>query len=201
MTDRTWNPNDYLFAFDDVPRYEGPLTDAPLMHKLNWVWRYIFDSIIPEIRRAVDASSELSGLVLALAAVDYLAGYHVGKQSTGADYIRLIRRYFPSQYDSFAEPIYVQLRNGLMHNLAALNPWRSPGPRFLIHPNHPSHLQPIEEGRIAFSVLTFLEDIRRAWIMFAHDLVMHPEPEAISNFTRRFDQLDGQGAFMERLPD
>ncbi len=106
MTDLTWNPQDFLFNFPDVPPYEGPLTHAPFMHKLNWVWRYVFGAIIPEIHRAVDAGSELAALILALAVVDYLAGYSVGRQSNGADYIAFIRRYFPPQYDPFAEPIY-----------------------------------------------------------------------------------------------
>ncbi|MGD0575620.1 MAG: hypothetical protein ABSB61_09715 [Anaerolineales bacterium] len=171
------------------------------MHKLNWVWRYIFDTVIPETQRAVNAGSEIAGLILALAVVDYLAGYWVGRESTGADYIALIRRYFPPQYEPFAESIYVQLRNGLMHNLVGINPWRAPGPSFLIHPNHPSHLQAVEHDQIAFSVLTFLEDIRRAWIMFAHDLVTQPEPDAVSNFIQRFDRLDGRGAIMVKVPD
>jgi hypothetical protein len=201
MTDLNWNPQDYLFDFSDVPAYEGSLTDAPFMHKVNWVWRFVFDDVLPEISRAISGGSELAGLVLALAVVDYLAGYWVGTQSTGADYVGFIRQYFPDSYEPFAEHIYVQLRNGLMHNLAALNPWREPGPAFIIFANNPAHLQPTEGNRIIFSALTFLEDVRRAWIMFAHDLVMHPDDEAAERFTQRFDRLDGRGAFMRRMAD
>jgi hypothetical protein len=200
MTDLHWNPQDYLFDFPDTPAYGGLLTDAPFMHKLNWVWRFVFDDVVPEISRAVLAGSELAGLVLALATVDYLTGYWVGRQSTGAYYVAFIRQYFPDAYEPFAEHIYVQLRNGLMHSLAALNPWRGSGPAFIIFPNNPSHLQAAEGDRIIFSVLTFLEDIRRAWIMFAHDLVLHPRAEATDRFVQRFDRLDGRGAFMRRIP-
>jgi hypothetical protein len=201
MTDQTWNDQDYLFDFPDVPAYEGPLSQAPFMHKVNWVWRYIFDDLLEEAHRAVNAGSELAGLIIALAIVDYLAGYRIGRQSTGDDYIAFIRDYFPHQYDPFARHIYIQIRNGLMHNLVALNPWRSSGPIFLIHPNHTAHLHHIEDDRTAFSILTFLEDIRRAWVKFAHELVVDANPELVSNFIRRFDRLDGRGAFMHRIPD
>jgi hypothetical protein len=123
MTTINWDPKNYTFDFPDVPNYEGPLIDMPFLHKVEKVRHFVMDEILPEINRAVGASSELAGVVLSLALVDYIAGYYVGKQSSGNDYIGFMNRYFPDAYKSYNSSIYHDLRNGLMHNLAAKNPW------------------------------------------------------------------------------
>ena len=113
-----------------------------------------------------------------------------------------MKRYFPDAYQPYIQSIYRDLRNGLMHNLAATNPWH-PEESFFIHRNLPLHLERIESGRVLFSVPIFAEDIRRAWIMFIHDLIMEESanPELRSNFEKRFKQVGGLGAFTERIPD
>lgn len=198
MTDQKWNATDYLFVFPDIPSYEGDLVEAPFMHKVNWVWRYIFDDVLPEISRAINAGAELAALTLALATVDYMAGYRVGRESNGKDYVNFLREYFPSEYTLYIDDIYSQLRNGIMHNLVTVNPWRKDRSTFSIHERNSPHLTPDDAAQIAFSVPIFLEDIRRAWIMFVHELVMHPTEGAKENFLRRFNRLDGTGAFMRR---
>ena len=202
MTDEKWNPQDYFVDFPDVPRYEGPLAELPFMHQVAKVQHYVMNEIIPEIMRAIVANAELSGLVLSLALIDYIAGYYAGKETGGKDYMNFINQYFPDAYKPYVQSIYRDLRNGLMHNLAATNPWH-PENSFFIHRNLPQHLTRVESGKVLFSVPIFLEDIRRAWFMFIHDLIMEETTgqELKSNFEKRFKKVGGLGAFMERIPD
>ena len=169
MTNANWNPKDYFVNFPDVPRYEGPLSELPFMHQVEKIRHYVMDEIIPEVKRAIIANSELAGLVLSLALVDYIAGYYAGKETSGKDYVDFMDHYFPDAYKPYVKSIYRDLRNGLMHNLAATNPWH-PEKSFFIHRNLHLHLIQVESGRVLFSVPIFAEDIRRAWIMYMHDL-------------------------------
>jgi hypothetical protein len=204
MTDPNWNVEDFMFEFPDPDPYTGPTVDAPTLFKVKWVREFISVEILSEVDRAVAAQAELAGAILCLAAVDYLAGYYVGHQSRGRDYIAFLRSdFFPAQYHSVAEEIYGQLRNGLMHNLAAVNPWKSSKIPFMIHPNHPEHLSVIEGNRRVFSVQTFQEDLWRSWRMYSWNLIMRPEEneELIEKFNRRFNRLGGLGAMMDRIPN
>lgn len=203
MTNKNWNPEDYHFEFPDVPAYEGPLVDMPLAHKIEKVRHFLLDEIFKDAHNCINIHSELSALFLALAAVDYLSGFFVGRQSNRHAYISFMIRYFPSDYEPIIDEIYYQLRCGLMHNLVALNPWKRNQNSFLIHPNSPNHLSQNQEGQIIFSVLIFIEDIRRAFWIYAHDLIMKADTnrESLLNFEKRFNRLDGIGAFMIRLPD
>ncbi len=203
MTDQNWDSNNFLFDFDDVPRYEGELVKMPIHHKIEKVRTYLVDEILIEIEKCIAQGAELSGLLLALASVDYLAGFYVGRQSKRKDYVAFMHHYFPSKYHPLLEAIYDQLRSGLMHNLVAANPWKPQLKSFLIHPSSEDHLEQNNEGKIVFSVGHFRVDIYRAWRMHAHDLIMKPhENEALlANFNKRFNKLDGVGAFMERYPN
>jgi hypothetical protein len=203
MTNPNWNPEDYKFEFPDVPRYEGSLINMPFIYKVEKVRYFVIDEILPEIVRAVIANSELAGMVLSLALVDYIAGYYVGKQSTGNDYIDFLNHYFPNTYKPYSYSIFHDLRNGLMHNLAAKNPWRPAATSFLIHHKPSQHLELTDEGRVLYSVPIFAEDIRRAWFMYMYDLVMkkNANPELVANFENRFRRLQGLGAYMVRILD
>jgi hypothetical protein len=203
MTDQEWNPNDYLFEFDDIPRYEGEMVLMPIHHKIEKVRHYLIDEVLGEMEKCLAVGAELAGVLLGLAAVDYLAGFYVGKQSQRKDYIAFMRRFFPHKYHPFLEDIYDQFRSGLMHNLVATNPWKPRSNSFLIHPSSDDHLERNSEGRVVFSVGHFRIDIFRAWRMHAHGLIMKPleSDELIANFNKRFNKLDGIGAFMVRVPD
>jgi hypothetical protein len=202
MTDPHWNPEDYHVSFPDEPRYEGLLEEMPFLHQVAKVHHYVMDEIIPEIGRAILANAELSGLVLCLALVDYISGYYMGKETGGKDYIAFMNQYFPDGYKPYIQSIYRDLRNGLMHNLAATNPWH-PENSFLIHRNSPEHLIRTKSGRVLFSVPKFREDVRRAWFMYRYDLIMKQStnPNLKTNFEERFKQVAGLGAYMKRIPD
>jgi len=111
-------------------------------------------------------------------------------------------RFFPARYKPHLEQIYVDLRCGLMHNLGVLNPWSEAGPGFLVAADRADHLELVGD-RLAFSVATFLEDVRRGWLKYAHLIVMTPdvEPEVTSRFNKRFNRLDGAGAFLVEVPE
>ncbi len=202
MTDEKWNPEAYNVSFPDVPKYEGPLEGMPFLHKVSRIQHYVLNEIISEIIRAISAKAELSGLVLSLALIDYIAGYYAGKETGGKDYLAFMNSYFPEAYEAYSQSIYRDLRNGLLHNLAATNPWH-PERSFFIHRNLAQHLVPVESGRVLFSVPIFVEDIRRAWIMYRYDLIMSQptRPNLKPNFEKRFKQVGGLGAYMERIPD
>jgi hypothetical protein len=203
MTDRNWNPDHYKFEFPDVPPYEGTLVGTPVHHKVEKLRRFFPGEILDEVYRCLDAKAELAALILCLAAVDYLAGFYFGRQSKREDVKVFADKYFPAVYAPFLDDIYVQLRNGLMHNLAIRNPWHGHGTEFIIHPNSTNHLQQNEDGKTVFSVIFFCEDIRRAFWMYIYDVLMKAKlyPELVRNFHKRFNKLDGQGAAMERIPN
>ena len=172
MTNKNWNPDDYRFEFPDVPTYEGRLVDMPLEHKIEKVRHFLLDEVFKDAHKCINIHVELSALFLALASVDYLSGFFVGRQSTKLAYLSFMRRYFPPEYEPIIDTIYSQLRCGLMHNLVARNPWKRGSKLFLIHPNSPNHLSQNQEGHIIFSVVIFIEDIRRAFWMYVYDLIM-----------------------------
>ena len=203
MTDQNWDTDDYKFKFEDVPAYEGELTQMPIHHKMDKVRQYLVHHVLPDMERAEAARAELSAILLGLAAVDYLAGFYVGRQSKRYDYIAFMKRYFPSEYESILEDIYDQLRSGLMHNLVATNPWKPTSTSFSIHKHSEQHLETNQAGRVIFSVGHLRVDIFRAWRMYAYDLIMKPgdNQQEIRSFNRRFNKLDGVGAFMVQVPD
>ena len=71
---------------------------------------FVHGQVLRKAHRAASAGSELAGLLLALAAVDYLAGYLAGKESTGAAYEGFIERYLLQAHASLTHGIYSQLR-------------------------------------------------------------------------------------------
>lgn len=203
MTNQEWDPNEYLFEFEDVPRFEGELVEMPIHHKVEKVRHYLIDEVLGEMENCIALGAELAAVLLGLAAVDYLAGFYVGKQSKKGDYVDFMRRYFPSNYHRRLDDIYDQLRSGLMHNLVAANPWKPQTPAFLIHLSSDDHLEVNTDGKVVFSVSHFRIDIFRAWRMHAHGLIMKPleNENLIANFNKRFNKLNGIGAFMVRIPN
>lgn len=203
MTDTKWNPEDYLLDFPDEPAHEGSQVEQPLLYKVMKVGNFIKTDIRGEIDRCLGAKAELAAVILCLAAVDYLAGFYLGRETKKADFIGFMQKYFPSKYQPFIKGIYRQLRCGLMHNLALLDPWRENDVSFHLSINSNLHLETNPSGDIVFSVLHFAEDLCRAWVMYQYDLIMKAEqhPELRINFGKRFDQLEGRGAFMEHQPE
>lgn len=206
MTLPNWNPDDYFVSFSDS-HYKGPIAGMPIYNKVGMVMRFIIEDILREVKSCINCDAELAAIILCLVLVDYLAGYYTGHQSRRIDFIGFMHKYFPKKYSPYNEIIYDQLRSGLLHNLAAINPWKGHGKSFRIHSHLEKHLEEDfnEEGewQINFSVKLFAEDIGRAWVMYAHDIIMKSEeqPNLAKNFHKRFNKLDGKGALMIKTND
>jgi hypothetical protein len=203
VTDKEWDPKDYLFDFADVPAYEGELVAMPIHHKMEKLRKYLVHDVLSDMERAQAADAPLSAVLLGLASIDYLAGYYAGKQSKKPEYVDFMRRYFPSAHQPYLEAFYDQLRSGLMHNLVAMNPWKPNEISFTIHRHSDNHLAVGADGKIDFSVGHLRVDIFRAWRMWAFDLIMKPDKneQEVRNFHRRFNKYDGVGAYMEETPN
>lgn len=196
MTLPNWNADDYLVDFEDI-NYTGPIVNAPLEMKTGWIMKYLHDVIFPDAIKAIVNGSELSGLLLGFSIVDYLAGYFAGRKSQAKDFIAYLNRYFPEQYKKYAKDIYHHLRSGLVHNLALQNPWVQTDTLFLVEKRSENHLKNIN-GRTVFSIYHFIEDTRRAEIMFLYDLIMQASEnqELIDNFHKRFNKQNGSASMM-----
>lgn len=199
--DPEWNPSDYVFAFPESSFPGGPLVEMPLIHKVNKVREYLAE-VLGGSGRCITIGAEIPATLAGLAVVDYLAGFYAGKQSQSTDYIAFMDRYFPDRYRPHLRAVYTNLRCGLMHNLVAANPWQGQHPPFLLVGNCEPHMA-IEGDRIVYCVLQFLEDVRRAWIKYAHDLILRSDdnPLLVKHFERRFNKLCGIGAFMVKVSD
>lgn len=206
MTLPNWNHEDYLVEFPDSP-YEGPISGMPIYNKVNMVSQFVLVDILQEVKRCINCGSELASIILCLVLVDYLAGYYSGHQSKKTDFTGFMNKYFPEKYLPYNEKIFEQLRCGLVHNLAAINPWKGQGKAFRIHSHMEKHLEEDfnEEGdcQINFSVKIFFEDIGRAWVMYSHDIIMKSDEQSnlTKNFHKRFNKLDGKGALMVNIKD
>lgn len=196
MTLPNWNADDYLVDFEDIT-YTGPIVNAPLEMKAGWIMKYLHDVIFPDTIKAIVNGSELSGLLLGFSIVDYLAGYFAGRKSQAKDFVAFLNRYFPEQYKQYAKDIYHHLRSGLVHNLALQNPWVQTDTLFLIEKRSESHLNKVN-GRTMFSIYHFIEDTRRAEIMYLYDLIMRASEnqELINNFHKRFNKQNGSASMM-----
>ncbi len=196
MTLPNWKAEDYFVDFEDI-YFEGPIVNAPIEVKISMIMRYLQEIIFPDAIKAVVSGGELSGLLLSFSIVDYLAGYFVGKKSQAKDFISFLNKYFPEQYKPYAEDIYDHLRSGLVHNLALQNPWFQSMVPFTVEKQSNSHLLSVS-GKIIFSIYHFIEDTRRAGIMYFYDLIMKSSEneELIKNFHRRFNKQDGATSMM-----
>jgi hypothetical protein len=165
-----WKAEDHYVAFEDIT-YTGPVVDAPLEMKTGWIMKYLHEVIFPDAMKAIVNGSELAGLLLGFSIVDYLAGYFAGKSSQAKDFVAFLNRYFPEQYKPYAEDIYHHLRSGLVHDLTLQNPWTQSKTTFAVEKQSHDHLQK-RNGNIVFSMYHFIEDTRRAEIMYLYDLIM-----------------------------
>ncbi len=198
MTLPGWKAEDYFVDFEDT-YYEGPIVNAPLVVKTSWIMRYLHDVIFPDAIKAIAGGGELSGLLLGFSIVDYLAGYFAGKSSQANDFIAFVNRYFPEQYKDYTKDIYHHLRSGLVHNLTLQNPWVPSNTPFIIERQSNNHLLNAN-GRVVFSIYHFIEDARRAEIMYLYDLIMKPNEnqDLVKNFNKRFNKQDGAASMMAK---
>lgn len=196
MTLPNWKAEDYFVSFDDI-HFSGPIVNAPLEMKIGWITKYLHDIILPDAIKAVVSGGELSGLLLGFSTVDYLAGYFAGKSSQAKDFVSFLNRYFPDNYKPFTEDIYHHLRSGLVHNLTLQNPWFQSNTPFSVDKKSANHLQNVG-GKVVFSIYHFIEDTRRAAIMYFYDLIMKPDEnkELVQNFHKRFNKQDGAASMM-----
>src|SRR3972149_9846502 len=95
-------PKENLFPLVWFQKYFKP-------HFINWV--------IDPINRLVVSDDALIGFIFMSCAIDYLASFWWGKDTTGnvkKAYTGFIDKYFsPGKYDSLG--LYESLRNGLVH--------------------------------------------------------------------------------------
>jgi hypothetical protein len=198
MTLVDWNPKDYYVDFEPV-HYEGPIVKAPFVMKAGWIIRYLHEVIFPDALKAITNGGELAGLLLSFSIVDYLAGYFAGKQSQSKDFVAFLNRYFPVQYQPYLKDIYDHLRSGLVHNLTLQNPWIPSSTSFVIEKKSDLHLQS-KDGKIVFSILHFIEDIRRAQVMYLYDLIMKADENSdlVMKFEKRFNKQDGITSMMAK---
>ena len=203
MTLQNWNSKDWKVDFPDI-YFAGEIKNAPVIMKIGHVTEYILRDIIPDAMKALQNGGELSSLVLCLALVDYMAGFFVGKVAGEKAYVDFMRRYFPPKYHPFLQSIYGQLRCGLLHNLVFYNPnYKGERIKYTISGVAHNHLEEIEEDHVIFSIPIFIEDTRRAYIMYSYDIVMKTidNPELIENFNHRYNKLDGMSSIMLKTPD
>jgi len=195
-TDPNWDVNDYLVAFDGIVWPGGELVELPLELKIQKVGQHVA-AVLREGVDSLASGSELGPTMLGLAAVDYMAGFQHGRESTRQDYIAFLRQWFPEPYPQHSDWIYSNLRCGLMHNLTAANPWRGRQQRFRITKDGDVHLAE-SDGILTFQAHLFIIDVYRAWVMFSHHLVMKADRGGsdVRNFLLRFDRLGGIAAFM-----
>jgi hypothetical protein len=196
MTLPDWKAEDYFVKFEDT-YFEGLIVKAPLVVKTSWIMRYLHKIIFPDAMKALMSGGELSSLLLGFSIVDYLAGYFAGKSSQAKDFITFLNRYFPKQYEPYANDIYHHIRSGLVHNLTLQNPWIQSNTPFIIERRSDDHLLSVN-SKVVFSIYHFIEDTRRAEIMYLYDLIMKPDENQglIRNFHRRFNKQDGVASMM-----
>lgn len=196
MTLPDWKAEDYYVDFEPI-YYEGPIIHAPLIRKVGWVLQYLGDIVFPDAIRAVVNGGELSGLLLGFSIVDYLAGYFAGKKAQSKEFRDFLNRYFPEQYKPYIEEIYNHIRSGLVHNLVLQNPWMKTNTLFTVDKRSELHLQ-ITDDKVMFSIYHFIEDTRRAEMMYFYDLVMKPDENEglVRNFHIRFNKQDGATSMM-----
>lgn len=194
------NPNNYAVSFPDSHWSGGHIVTMPLVHKANTV-RIHLELVLEEAKLAVTSGAELPALMTGLAAVDYLVGFTVGRSTTRQDYLRYIKSYFPTVYEPISAWIYDHLRCGLLHNLVAMNPWRSeiPNRPFRLTAEPTLHLETDSDGKLVFVIPAFLEDINKSWVRYRHELLPPvSKAELVEKFHQRFNRLEGAGAFMTR---
>ncbi|MDP1548385.1 MAG: hypothetical protein Q8L87_20420 [Anaerolineales bacterium] len=196
MTLPNWKAEDYFVDFETF-YFEGKRVQAPIIRKIGWIIENLNTVIYPDAIRAIVNGGELSGLLLGFSVVEYLAGYYFGRNSNSKDVKNFMSRYFPGQYKPFTEDIISQLRNGLVHNLSISNPWVPHKYIFTIEKRSDSHLQEVD-GKIIFSIYHYLEDGRRAMVMYFYDMVMKSEEnqDLIDNFEKRFNKKDGSASMI-----
>lgn len=132
--------------------------------------------------------------------VDYLAGYYAGRRSKAQDFLDFMGRYFPEQYVPYAKDIYDHLRTGIVHNLSLMNPWIPTSVPFILDKHSDFHLQ-VNDNKVMFSILHFIEDTRRSMVMFSYDLIMKPNENMsiVKNFQRRFNKQDSAASMMMKM--
>jgi hypothetical protein len=165
--------------------------------KVGWITKYLHDVIFPDAIKAVVHGGELSGLLLGFSIVEYLAGYYARKGSQVEKFKAFMKHYFPNQYLPYLVEIYAHIRNDLVHNLSLTNPSIAPAISFTLEKESDLHLQH-KDGKVVFSIHHFIEDARRAMVMYSYDLVMKPSdnPELVKNFHKRFNKQDGAASMM-----
>lgn len=197
MTLPNWKDEDYLIEFPEE-NSQVPQDILERRKKAFDISKYLLTDILATYERANRAGYELGALFVTLAAVDYLAGYYCGYKTGGKNYKNFMTDFYPEKYRPYLDAIYEQLRNGLLHNLVSVFPWKgSDQIDFIIVSESLIHLEEIN-GKVSFSIPVFIEDTRRAFLKYRYKLLMKPEEnkELVVNFEKRLKKLGPRGAIM-----
>lgn len=152
-------------------------------YKLNWFktgFRPQFDrGVTDRINRMLTPpnADPLTGFILMACAIDYLAGFWQGRETTGKDYIDFIDTYFPSGRYS-ASGLYGSLRNGLVHMFTIKNTAYN-----LTDGNSKLHLKLTKGGQIILNAEDFRDDIIAAKEKFF--ATVEASPQLLDNVVKR----------------
>lgn len=146
----------------------------------------IFDqAIIPGIAKLSLGERFPLGFVLIVYAIDYLASFNVGRETTGEDYINFLKEYewFMDKY--VPEDIYRSLRCGLVHNFTIK------GGRYILASREPeNHLktkQFLGELMICLNFEDFLKDFKR--LKDEYFAVVRRTKDKAQSFIKRFTEI------------
>ena len=148
----------------------SPLGGSP-PQKLVWFRTYFrphFDDwVFGPIDRLVHAQDALIGFIFMACAVDYLAGFWLGKstkRNVEKVYVDFINQYFPEgRYD--AKGLYDSLRNGLVHMFTIKNKEYA-----LTHNNPHLHLKVDANGQMVLNAGDLRDDLHAAKERYFNDV-------------------------------
>jgi len=134
----------------------------------------------------IEALSKSKGVcltfVIIACAIDYLAGFNIGKQTDGKDYIDFLEEYdwFTKKYNP--TDIYKSLRCGLVHNFTIH------GGKFDLTHNHPELHLTTPKGQTILNYEDFYRDLRRLKEEY-FEKVKAPGGGKLASFMNRYEKL------------
>lgn len=135
---------------------------------LQWFrndFRLHFDEwVFGPIDRLLSTEDALIAFIVMACAIDYLAGFWKGKETTRSIYKSFIDEYFPTgRYDS--KGLYGSLRNGLVHMFTIK------GKKYALTHGHPElHLKTDSNGQVVLNAADFRNDLVGAKERYFNDV-------------------------------
>lgn len=172
-------------AGNTSPASSSPAPNPVSLQQVQLAWfqdilrphfeRDVFGRIRRLMSPAAEGGDPLLAFLFMACAIDYLAGYRVGGETKGRDYINFIRDYFPaSKYDP--EGLYDSLRNGLVHMFTLKQKVYT----MVLTDNNPGlHLQ-VRNGQTVLNAQDFFADLVQAKDRFFSDVESSPDLLALA---------------------